>query len=398
MNILNQVLSRILIVCFNQISILIALIFLATNLNIKIFSIIASGFIIVQLGWFIGNWGNYNYSVEILNKKLKNDRNSLITHLLCISLILSLIYCLFVYIFIETGLINFPVNSFIYLLFPIFFGSIFPLWFFQIVKKPHDLIFITFCSRIVYLLIIILMINNKNIINLVFIAQGISFFMVTIYAFYLMRIKYQFNLENISTKLIYIHLKKSFPFFINTFTNNQIFSLWGFALVLYGGQVQISLYSIAENIFKAGGAFSEVIAQVMRANFIDKNFYESKSVFLYLMIVYFLVSLFAILIIEDLIVLFFPTTFYDSIIISKLMIVFLAFYSSIKLINYSALGLIKSVEWVNRKTIYFLLIHFLMLSVWSINFESAYSLVLFFGLTIFLQFLFLFTFFFKKND
>ena len=193
---LKQIFGRGSIIAINQLAVLLAIPILAARLDFLIFGQVAIGFILVQLSWVVSDWGMQHYSIEQWPKlKTQLQKNTFTTTasflrmsvaLLCISLILLIILL---------GWIDFPILFWLCIIPSIFMGGIYPLWFYQVQKSPHEMIGVTIFSRCIYLLLIIFFVHGNDSAIWAFLAQGINMTIITMYAYWRMCSRYQFKLQ-----------------------------------------------------------------------------------------------------------------------------------------------------------------------------------------------------------
>ena len=136
--------SRGSIILTNQLSVLIAL-FLASRLDFFIFGL---GFVLVLF--------------LIQYRVTPRDKNRFISLLLTLRLSVAIICLLIILFLIQINLLNFPIIFWIFIIPSILMGGVYPLWFFQVNKIPQTMILPTFMSRLVYLLVIYLLVNDNS--------------------------------------------------------------------------------------------------------------------------------------------------------------------------------------------------------------------------------------------
>ena len=107
---INQVVFKLLLTFAHQISTLISIPLLASVVSSLEFGKVAMCLILLQISWFISEWGVPNYSIELLSKgsKKKDKKDFLQTiiafKLLCF-MVLSFVYLLLIkYVFVDSVL------------------------------------------------------------------------------------------------------------------------------------------------------------------------------------------------------------------------------------------------------------------------------------------------------
>jgi O-antigen/teichoic acid export membrane protein len=385
-NTLKQIIGRSSIIIINQISILIVLPLLAFRLDLEMFGQIAIGLVLIQMSWMISDWGIQNYSIEKWpNQKTLNQKNEFISVVTSLRLLVSVFCLLIIYPMVNLGFIDFPMKFFFCIIPSVIMGGSYPLWFYQVQKSPHEMILVTFYTRNLYLLIIFILVKGNTSAFWVFLAQGINMTIITIYAFFKIYAKYNFCLKSFKYKSLLLIFKQSWPFLINAIANNQINTLWGFGLAIFGGPGSMAIFNLADQIYRAGGALSNIISQAVRINFYGAVFSKIKSTIILFSSLFLFLSLGLSSSAELIIKNFFPQDYYPAVHVIQVMIFAWGMHAIIKLLNYPVLGESYGSVWVNRITYLFLVIHAMSFFVWAMYFRSPLSLSLFFSLAILFQ-------------
>lgn len=394
---LKQILGRGSIILINQISVLLTIPILAARLDFLVFGQVAIGFVLVQLSWVLSDWGIQHYSIEqwpkLKTQLKKNTFTSTVTYLrtsiasLCIGLILTIILL---------GLIDFPALFLLCIIPSILMGGIYPLWFYQVQKSPHEMIGVTIFSRCIYLLMIIFLVHNNESAIWAFLAQGINMSIITIFAYLRMSSRYQFKLQKFQFGLWIRTLKQSYPFLINAITNNQINTLWGFGLSIIGGPLAMAIYNIGDQIYRAGGAITNIIAQATRIHFLGSSLKNIKFTLLFFVCLFLVISFSLIALSPFIITTFFSENFLPAISVLRIMIVSWGMHAVVKLLNYPILGETHGSDWVNRITYKILILHLITFFIWVHFFSSPLSLAIMFLLVIGCQLIIFLFYFYNK--
>ena len=395
---IKQIFGRGSIILINQISVLLAIPILAARLDFLVFGQVAIGFVLVQLSWVLSDWGIQHYSIEqwpkLKTKLKKNTFTSTATYLrtsialLCIGLLLAIILL---------GLIDFPILFWLCIFPSILMGGIYPLWFYQVQKSPHEMIGVTIFSRCIYLLMIIFLVHNNESAIWAFLAQGINMSIITIFAYLRMSSRYQFKLQKFQFGLWIRTLKQSYPFLINAITNNQINTLWGFGLSILGGPLAMAIYNIGDQIYRAGGAITNIIAQATRIHFLGSSLKNIKFTVIFFVILFLIISASVVIAAPLIINHFFSENFVPAINVLQVMIVAWGLHAVVKLLNYPILGEIHGAVWVNKITYKILFLHLIAFLIWMIFFKSPLSLAIVFLLVIVFQLVIFLFHFFRKT-
>jgi len=379
-NILKHALSRGSIILTNQLSVLIAIPILASRLDFFIFGQVAIGFVLVQLSWVISDWGVQHFSIENWSRaKTLRDKNRLISLLLGLRLCVAVVCLLIILFLIQANLLNFPFLFWISIIPSILMGGAYPLWFFQVNKIPQTMILPTFMSRLVYLLVIYFLVNDNSSAYWAFLAQGINMGAITLYAYWHMIMRHSYSWINFNKKQFTLVIRSSFPYLLNAVTNNQINTLWGFGLAVVGGPMAMAIFNLGDQIYRMGGALTNVIAQSVRIYSKESSFNKTLPSVLFFISIYlmlaFIVSFFA----KDIVMKFFSEDYYEAIMLIQTMTVIWAMHAIIKMLNYPILGKFFSTHYINTLTFKFLILHVLVFLVWINLFNSPLTMSYFFG-------------------
>ena len=389
LNTLIQIVGRGSIILINQFFVLISIPILAARLDFEVFGQIAIGFVLVMLSWVISDWGIQNYSIEIWKKfKSTKERIRFISSAVFLNFLISLFLLIILLFLILFKILDFPVLFWVAIIPSILMGSIYPLWFYQVEKNPHDMILPTLLARIIFLLIIFYLVQDNNTAYWAFLAQGVNMSMITFYSFYRMIRVYKVRFALVGFKEILNIGLRSKPYLLNALANNQINTVWSFGLSMFGGPAAMAIFNIGDQIYRAGGAITGIIAQSIRIQFINKRFSQLKFTFYFFVLLYVLVVLGIIYSGEFVIVHFFSSDYLPAIPILKIMIIAWGVHGIAKLLNYPVLGESHGAEWVNRSTYIILLFHAFAFLIWVIFYSSAFEMAIFFLMVIILQMIF----------
>lgn len=396
-NTIKHTIPRINILVINQISVFLTIPWLAANLSLDTFGLIATAIILIQFGWMIIEWGYMGYSTEIWKKNYKiNKRNQIISCLIFSQLMLALIYILILLLLIFLNFIYIPFYFFLLSIISIVFGGIFPLWFFNINNIANRLVGVTFFSRLFFLISVFWIVKSDYDAKFFLFFHGLSFAVITIYALIIMMKNYKFNFCKVSLLNIKRHIINSFLFFINSITNTQLNNIWGFVLSLNANPILIGFFSISDYFYRAGNAVSNTFAQVIRVNTKNKKINYVIKLSKSFLFIYFILLILGLFLSEFIISLFFHASYIDTLPIIRIILFVWFFQSVIKLYGYPVLGKIMTVDFVNKLGYLFLILHLFLMLLWFLFFGSLISLVLLFLLGSFLHGTFI-VFFLKKR-
>ncbi len=378
--IIKHSLNRIAIVFTNQLSILIVIPILASRLDFYTFGQIATGFILVQFSWVVSDWGIQHFTIESWNKeKTLRAKNRFISLLMTLRLSLSIICLLIIFFLIQVNFLNFPIFFWLCIIPSILMGGTYPLWFFQVNKIPQIMILPTFLSRLVYLLVIYLLVNDNSSAYWAFLAQGINMAAITLYAYGSMIVRHSYSWINFNQKQFIMVLRSSFPYLLNAVTNNQINTLWGFGLAVVGGPMAMAIFNLGDQIYRMGGALTNVIAQSVRIYSKESGFDKTLPTVLFFIMLYLITAFIVIFFAKDIVMKFFSADYYEAIKLIQIMTIIWALHAIIKILNYPILGKFFSTDFINRLTYKFLILHVFIFLVWINLFNSPLSMSFFFG-------------------
>jgi len=386
LNTLKHIFGRATIIGINQAAVLISLPILASRLDFYTFGQVAIGFLLVQLSWLISDWGIQNYSIEVwgnLNGNLKKAK--FISYVVMLNLFIAIIFLILILLLIQLGILSFPFYYWLCIIPSILMGSVYPLWFFQVQKSPQDMILPTFISRLIFLSMVFILVESNETASWAFLAQGVNLSLITIYAFFRMYSNYSFNWQKVKFREITLLARSSFPFLVNSITNNQINTIWGFGLSVISGPYAMALFNLGDQLYRAGGAISNIIAQSVRIHFIGKSFYDSRFTILFFVGLYSLIAISVSWSAHFLIDIFFPQEYLPATQIIQIMMVAWGLHAVVKLLNYPVLGEQFGATWVNRVTKYFLFIHFIMFFLWSMFNDDVLTMAIMFTTVIIFQ-------------
>ena len=396
----QKIFPRLNIILINQIVSLFTVIWIAYYFSNIVFGYVAICLIIMQLGWLITNWVNMNYIFEIMKEtKNKNDENFTYTNIIFSQLLLLTSYIFVIYLLIYFKAIYIPWNLFFSLLPSLIFGGLFPLWFYHIKNKSEQLVLVTLCSRIVFLVMVFVFIKEDSKAVFYLFLQGLSFFVITLFSFYNMFKNYNFTFTYFSLSKAIYHLRKSTPFQLNSLSNNYVNTLWAFTLALNASPASIATFSLADSLYKAANNFTETISQVVRASTASVSKFKTKPVIGLIFFIYIILLIVGLIIVEPIVSILFMEKYLDLTFIMRLMLIVWFLQALIKLFGYPVIGKIAKYSIVNNLGIFFLFIHIVNMFIWFYFSWNLVELILCFGFIslIHLLYILLIVFQIRKN-
>jgi O-antigen/teichoic acid export membrane protein len=361
-NLFKQISSQSLIIVINQLSILVALPIIASKVDFYSFGQISIAFTLIQASWIVSDWGMTNYIIE--KWSTSKNRNNLCCTLIYSRIVISLLMFLLFFGMIFLNLIDLPNNFELWIFLSIFMGALTPIWFFQLLKVSQLMIFPTIIGRLIFLLTIILFLENNYDAYIALLAQGAGLSVVTITGYYLMKTKYNLSFIKFDYSIIVSQLVRATPFMITSFANNQINFIWVFILSIVGGANSMALYMLGDQIYRAGVSFSNTIAQAIRIDTLNIKFDSTIKILFLFLFVYLLAGTIVFYFIDTIIFIFFPSTFMASLAIIKVLIIACFLNAVIKLYSYTYFGRMYNYNYVNKINLYAVIINFLFVAVW----------------------------------
>jgi len=376
---INQVIFKLLLTFAHQISTLISIPLLASVVSSLEFGKVAMCLILLQISWFISEWGVPNYSIELLSKgSKKRDKKDFLQTIIAFKLIcfmvLSFVYLLLIkYVFVDLNYI-----FFLALIPSLLFGLFDLSWFFSLINKTHRIVTVTFIARILFLVGVFFLIKTDMDSYKYLLFHGASLGIISLYSFYiLVKIDYIDRWPSIKllTQKIY-HLKKSYIFFLTNLTDNQFPLIWSFVISIIGGAPMVFLYSLADQIFRSIAHISVLISQTIRINLSFKsknNLFITINFFIFLGVMF---SIIGYMYIEQFLSLFFNDDFLEPISLAKLIIIPAAIHYFIRLINFPLFAEYYDVNFVNKVSIRVFWFSATLFGCWAI-FSKNLSLLIF---------------------
>lgn len=373
---LNQVSSRMIIMLFNQLAVIVTIPWLAIQLSPEVFGLVSTSLIIIQVGWVFIDWGLMNYATEIWQGvENKNTKNKLITNLIMSRLILSGLYLTLIFCLITLEVIYIPEFYFPPLALSTIFGALFPLWFFHVIKSSNDLVGITLFTRIAFILLVIVFVKTDAHATSYLYLHSVSFMVITLFAYYKMIVKYSFIWLGFNFIHSVSHITQGIGFFLNSLTNSNVHVMWGFAVTVTQEPIVIGIYNIAEQGYRAGSAISNTVSQVLRLNTVRLVIDQTLRLTFFYGITYAFAATVGLFLAEPMMKIFFQPEYIASVSVLKVLIGVWLIQSYIKLINYPLVGKLISVEKLHKLTPFILILHLFMVGLWHMFFFDLNSLV-----------------------
>lgn len=365
-NVAKGAAQRFMIVALSQIAIVLSLPYIARKLGIEIFSFVSIGIFILQFSLVIIDWGFYLNAVTYLNKhKNQLKQSKFVSTLSVMRLIIISLICIILYLAIYlVPKLHTHKSIFYALLIPIIAGGMNPLWFFQIGNRPDILIMPTFFARLCYLALIYYFIKMPADAMWVFVAQGITFSMVTIYGYFAMK---RFGIKFIkpSLELAKEMLKNSTRLFFSNLIINQANVIWGLGLSVFAGHQEIVFFNLADQCYRAGISITGSLKDSIHIiNVRTAILIEHTKPMLFLIILLFAMAMIGWVASPNIIKFFFGVDFLPSLQVIYWMIGIWLLNSISNIIGYPFLGLLHNNLLISRLNILISTLHILALACW----------------------------------
>jgi len=223
-------------------------------------------------------------------------RNEIITSVILLKVLLVifsfLIFCILYLIYIK---INHNFFVFLFTLISVIINNFIPIWFFQGVEKIAKISFLNFISKLIYLILVFHLINNKSDYILIPILNSLSLLLVLFLSWFF--IKKEFNFYFIFNKSIFYYIFKSS---IYIFISNIFVSLYNTSnsliLGIFTNDFYVGIYASMEKIILAIKSlyvpiFNGLFPWLSRVNEVQMN-YIIKKLFVIMLLLGLFISLF----------------------------------------------------------------------------------------------------------
>jgi len=355
-----------MIVALSQIAIVLTLPYITNQVGIEFFSFVSIGMIILQFSLVLIDWGFYLHAVTYLNKyKNKLKQSEFVSTLSVMRLIIISLICITLCIAVEfVPKLHTHQSIFYALLIPIIAGGMNPLWFFQIGNRPDILLMPSFFARLCYLALIYYFIKMPADAMWVFVAQGITFSMVTIYGYFAMK-RLGIKFVKPSLDLAKEMLKNSTHLFFSNLINNQANVIWGLGLSTFAGAQEIVFFNLANQCYRAGIAITGSLKDAIHmVNMRTAILIELIKPMLFIIIFLLALTMVGWVASPKIIKYFFGVDFLPSLPVIYWMLGIWLLNSISNIVGYPFLGLLHNNLLVSRLNILISILHILALACW----------------------------------
>lgn len=217
------------------------------------------------LAYYFSVIAEYGYGISGVQYIAQNQKDNLkcseIVKNIFIIQILMTLCCLIILIFILKVYPPFRSyqNIFLYAFLTVPANILLALWFYLGMEKVKYINYVSFTSRLLYIVAIFLLIKKIDDYYLIPLLNSLSFLIAAIYSLYLMINKFKIRFtKNVKIKF-YIYLKNDISIYISIFFTNLYRNSNILILGLIAPEAAVGFYSAGEKIIKAiQGAFTPI--------------------------------------------------------------------------------------------------------------------------------------------
>lgn len=366
----SNLFDRIILTFSHNLSVLVAILLMGVRLGENDFGLISIYLILFQFSFILTEWGYSIFALHAYNEKSENylDNNFYNIFFSKLFFVILGLSTIFIFFFFNSKLII-NESSLIFLTLSVISAALNPLWFLQAISQVKVLIIPTLISRSIFLIIIIFFVNDENL-ELFFLGQFISFLLPTFFG-NLFIIKKQKISFIFSVNKIFNIKKLTIGIFFSTLIQNQIFSLWGFYLALVSTPVQTGYFLLAEQLLRAGNSINNIFQEIYMSIKKKVDLKNFKNYLILLILLSFLISIFAYFFVEIIFEIFFGNKFSKAIPVIKLTIISWFFITITKITNYPLTNNYNEIKKLNSLAILIFLLNlfliFLNFNLFDVN-------------------------------
>jgi len=294
---------------------LLILPYLTRVLGIEIFGVVAFSVAIAQTAFILTDFGfSLSATHEIsVNREDRKEVEKILSAVLFIKLCLFILASIIIVLFI-TFYTKYSEHYYLFILtlLPIFGQTFQPIWFFQGIEKLKNVVIYTFLSRIVYVLMIFLLVNDKSSYLYVPVANGVAHIIAALIGIHIIA-KMGYKLRIPSSKKMLEITKTTLHFFFSRaavafYTSGSVIFL-----SIYGSSYQVSIFSVAEQLYKAiQHLFLPIITSLFPFMAKEKNFSLFYKILFFSIIVCVIGGVIGFFVAPYLIQILFGTDYYEA--------------------------------------------------------------------------------------
>lgn len=249
-------------------------------IGIEKFGLLMFALAIVQYFKSITDYGFDLYSTREISKVSNNINlvSKIFFTTISIKIVISLILFIFFIVIIESFELFYKDRFIYYSTYFMIFGYVLlPLWVFQGMQQLKSLTYITFITRSIFVLLLIIFIKNENDYYLIPIFESSVILIAGLASFVTAIKKFKLQLYIPNKKDIKIQVKESFNIFILDFIPNLYNAFTIFLLGVLTNNTLVGYYSV---VYKISSATTMIITILRNITFpyLNKNFMYFKKV------------------------------------------------------------------------------------------------------------------------
>ena len=205
----------------------------------------------------------------------RNDKekiNELFTNILAAKVVLMIV-CFFIMTAIVLYFDKFSKNATVYFLtYGVVVGDVlFPIWFFQGMEKMKFITIVNTCSRFVFVAGVFLFIQGEDDYLVAPILNTLGYGVAAILSLIIIYKRFGVRLTKPKFSLIWAQLRKSADFFLSRVSVSLYTLTNTFILGLFGGDVLVAHYALAEKLYNAMQGVWQALSSVAYPFMVNKK-------------------------------------------------------------------------------------------------------------------------------
>lgn len=261
----KNIIALVFVQFSNYIAPLLVLPYLSRVLGLEGFGIVAMAMSLCAIALIFTDYG-FGLSAPYWLAKNKNDKKLVASYLSSIftaKVLLFIIVVTCVYFYLNrNGNINYDLTFQVAIIITIFFQTFQTDWFFIGIEKMKNVTIIMVASKIIYLILVFLLINNATQISLLIICYAISNLIGSLIGFFFIY-KEGYWLAKPTKQQVWRVFADSALFFVSRLSVGVYTSASTFVVGLFSGASAAALYSSAEKLYQAGQSATSPVTQAL---------------------------------------------------------------------------------------------------------------------------------------
>jgi O-antigen/teichoic acid export membrane protein len=217
---------------------------------------------------FLQNVMNYGFNLATVrdiakNKKDKKVINEIFSTVFSVKIFLLILICVFLWILIFSIPEYYSQKKMYFFALFILLGDLFSLrWFFLGMEQMKFKAIINFFSTLLYLLLVLVLVQNKTDFYWIPFAEGIALLFVSMISFVMVINHYQIVIKLISISEIINYLKLNFSAFVNLLLPSTFGVVAVFLVGIFGMPTQVSFMQIGVKVSNAFCTLNSILTLV----------------------------------------------------------------------------------------------------------------------------------------